>query len=77
MQWNFKEKFDIEELPDEEEDHYQTLGGFVTALFGYIPEKGESVTWEEFTFQIERMARYRIDKIICTYTPPPEENTEA
>ena len=74
---DFKEKFDIEELPDEEEDHYQTLGGFVTALFGYIPEKGESVTWEEFTFQIERMARYRIDKIICTYTPPPEENTEA
>lgn len=63
---DFKEKFDIDELPDEEQDHYQTMGGFVTALFGYIPKKGESILWEDFEFTIEKLDRYRIDKIICT-----------
>lgn len=62
---DFKEKFDIEELPDEDQDHYQTMGGFVTALFGYIPKKGESVTWDDFIFTIEALDRYRVDKIIC------------
>lgn len=62
---DFKEKFDIDELPDEEHDHYQTMGGFVTALFGYIPKKGESIQWENFVFEIESLDRYRIDKIIC------------
>lgn len=62
---DFKEKFDIDELPGEEHDHYQTMGGFVTALFGYIPKKGESIQWENFVFEIESLDRYRIDKIIC------------
>lgn len=62
---DFKEKFGIEELPEEEQDHYQTMGGFVTALFGYIPKKGETIQWENFVFEIESLDRYRIDKIIC------------
>ncbi len=63
---DFKEKFDIDELPDEEQDHYQTMGGFVTALFGYIPKKGETIEWDDFIFEIIRLDKYRIDKIICT-----------
>ena len=62
---DFKEKFHIDELPDEDQDHYQTMGGFVTALFGYIPKKGETIQWENFVFEIEALDRYRIDKIIC------------
>lgn len=62
---DFKEKFDIDELPDEDQDHYQTMGGFVTALFGYIPKRGESVRWENFTFTIESLDRNRINKIVC------------
>lgn len=77
---DFKEKFDIDdELPEEEHDHYQTMGGFVTSLFGYIPKKGESIQWEDFTFEIARLDRYRIDKIICSVKPPeksaPPETT--
>ena len=68
---DFKEKFDIDELPDEEQDHYQTMGGFVTALFGYIPKKGETVEWDDFTFEILRLDKYRIDKIICTQKDEP------
>ncbi len=62
---DFKEKFDIEELPEEDQDHYQTMGGFVTALFGYIPKNGEIISWENFDFEIAALDRYRIDKIIC------------
>lgn len=72
---DFKEKFDIdEELPEEEHDHYQTMGGFVTSLFGYIPKKGESIQWDDFTFEIARLDRYRIDKIICSVKPPEKSD---
>lgn len=74
---DFKEKFDIDELPGEEHDHYQTMGGFVTALFGYIPKKGESIQWENFVFEIESLDRYRIDKIICRrHEKEPVQNEE-
>lgn len=70
---DFKDKFDIDELPDEDQDHYQTMGGFVTALFGYIPKKDESVQWEQFTFRIEGLDKYRINKIICTLQEQEKE----
>ncbi|MDO4204761.1 MAG: hemolysin family protein [Selenomonadaceae bacterium] len=71
---DFKERFDIEKLPDEERDHYQTMGGMVTALFGYIPRVGEKTQWDDFTFEIMAMDRARIDKIRVTQTitEPPE-----
>ena len=73
---NFKEKFDIDELPAEEEDHYQTMGGFATSQFGYIPKAGEQFTWGDFTFEILKLDRYRIEKIHCTYNPPEDKPTD-
>ena len=74
---DFKERFDLEKLPDEERDHYQTMGGMVTALFGYIPRVGEKTSWDEFTFEVVAMDRARIDKIRVTQTiTEPEEPTE-
>ena len=74
---DFKERFDLEKLPDEECDHYQTMGGMVTALFGYIPRVGETTTWDEFTFEVMAMDRARIDKIRVTQTiPQPEASPE-
>lgn len=74
---DFKERFDLEKLPDEERDHYQTMGGMVTALFGYIPRVGETATWDEFTFEVMAMDRARIDKIRVTQTiPQPEASPE-
>ncbi len=63
---DFKEKFDIDELPDEDHDQYQTMGGFLTSYFGYIPKVAEKCTWENFTFEIVDMDRARIDKILVT-----------
>lgn len=62
----FKEKFDLGELPDEDHDHYQTMGGFLTSYFGYIPKKGERKVWNDFTFEIKKMDRARVAKILIT-----------
>ena len=60
----FKERFGIETLPDEEHDHFQTMGGFVTSLFGYIPKVGEVREWNGFRFKVKEMDGVRIEKIL-------------
>ena len=56
----------IEELPDEDHDHFQTLGGFVTAQIGRIPAVGETCDWNGFTFEVRRMDRARVAEIRMT-----------
>lgn len=63
---DFKERFDIDELPDEDHDHYQTMGGFLTSYFGYIPKAGERKEWNGLIFEVVDMDRARIDKIMIT-----------
>ena len=62
----FKERFDIETLPDEEHDHFQTMGGFVTSQFGYIPKVGEIREWNGFRFKVKEMDGVRVKKILIT-----------
>ena len=62
----FKERFDIETLPDEEHDHFQTMGGFLTSQFGYIPKVGEVREWNGFRFKVKEMDGVRIGKILIT-----------
>ena len=62
----FKERFNIETLPDEERDHFQTMGGFVTSRFGYIPKVGETCDWNGFRFKVKEMDGVRIGKILIT-----------
>ena len=70
----FKEEFGIDELPDEDHDHFHTLGGFVTAQIGRIPTVGETCVWDDYTFEVLRMDRARVAQIRMTRTEaPPEE----
>ncbi len=70
----FKEEFGIDELPDEDHDHFHTLGGFVTAQIGRIPKVGETCVWDAYTFEVLRMDRARVAQIRMTRTEaPPEE----
>ena len=62
----FKERFGIETLPDEEHDHFQTMGGFVTSRFGYIPKVGEVAEWNGFRFKVKEMDGVRVGKILIT-----------
>ena len=70
---DFKKYFRIEQLPEEERDHFQTMGGFVTSYFGYLPKSGESFVWNGLKFEVVRMDRARVDKILVTRL----ENAEA
>ena len=74
---DFKEKFDIDmPLPDEEKAHFQTMGGFLTSYFGYIPKETETCQWNNFTFEIVDMDRARIDKILVTHQERQEKETD-
>lgn len=69
---DFKQRFSIDDLPDEDHDHYQTMGGFLTSYFGYIPKAGERIDWQDFTFEVVDMDGARIDKIMITQNPAVE-----
>lgn len=60
----FKEKFDIDYLPEEEEGGYHTLGGFIMDYIAKVPKVGTKFTWENFSFEIIDMDGYHIDKIL-------------
>lgn len=68
----FKETFDVDELPDEDRDHFQTLGGFIISFLGYIPTTSEKFDWNGFRFEIVDMDRVRVDKILITKIPPDD-----
>lgn len=74
---DFKEKFDIDELPREARDHYQTMGGFLTSYFGYIPKVGEKCVWDGFAFEILRLDRARIAKLMVVHDPKLARPKEA
>lgn len=64
----FKELFDIEELPEEE--RYRTVGGLVLAELGRIPSAGESFTFEKLKIEVVDMDGNRIDKVLVTQVQP-------
>ncbi len=69
---DFKEALDIKEMPAEERDTYQTLGGFVLTRLGRIPETGERFNWNNYEFEIISMAHNRVDKVMIL--PEPVKN---
>jgi putative hemolysin len=66
----FKERFQLRELPGEEEGFYQTLGGFVMMRLGRIPSAGDHFDWHGLRFEVVDMDGYRVDKVLVTPVPP-------
>ncbi len=59
-----KEILQIKALPGEEEDHYETLGGFVMAYLGRIPSPADHFEWNGIYFEIVDMDGRRVDKVL-------------
>ncbi|MCF0226967.1 MAG: HlyC/CorC family transporter [Methanobrevibacter sp.] len=73
----FKELFNYEqEFPDEKEDSYTTIAGFILSYCGKIPDEGEQFNYDRFNFEIVDMDNNKIDKIIVNYLEPLEEEGE-
>lgn len=77
----FRELFNLEELPGEEQGLYQTLAGFITSHIGRIPTPADSFDWGGLRFEVMDMDGNRVDKVLVARpTDPvsePEEPEEA
>lgn len=60
----FKELFEVEALPGEENNNYQSLGGFVITYLGKIPSAGEYFIWNSLRFEVMDMDGNRVDKVL-------------
>jgi putative hemolysin len=72
----FKEVFAIEELPGEERDNYQTVGGFIITELGHIPKATDHFEWEGFRFEVVDMDGNRVDKILVIPPIKPQRPEE-
>ena len=64
--YNFLGHFDKSEWIDEDEQEFDTLGGFVIHQLERIPVTGDNFEWRGFTFEIIDMDGARIDKLLVT-----------
>lgn len=60
----FKEQFDIDELPEEEKGSYRTLAGFCMRQIGSIPKVGDEFLWHKKRYKIVKMDGRRVDKVL-------------
>jgi len=70
----FREIFGLGELPGEAEGHFETLGGFVMAVLGEIPEEADHFQWGNLCFEVMDMDRRRVDKVLVAPVKAPLEN---
>jgi putative hemolysin len=63
----FKGLFKLGTLQNE--DDYETLGGFVMTSLGQIPDSGDQFEWEGLRFEVVDMDGRRVDKILVTTLP--------
>ncbi|RMF58153.1 MAG: HlyC/CorC family transporter [Calditrichaeota bacterium] len=67
-------KIDLHELNEKlnfdlpTEGEYESLGGFILSLTGYVPDEKEVVTYGNYTFFIEKVDRNRIRRVKLTRT---------
>lgn len=61
---DFKEYFEIEDLPEEDEEEYNTIAGLIMNTLERIPTTGDMIDIEGFTLEVADMDGARVDKII-------------
>ena len=71
----FRELFNLQQLPGEDENYYRSLGGFVQYMLDHIPTEGESVSIAGCRLEVVDMDGKRVDKILVTQLEENENNT--
>ncbi len=72
-----KDVLHLDDLPQEAEADYQTLGGLVMTEFGRIPAAGDHFDWGGWRFEVVDMDRHRVDKVLVSPVPPPAAEQKA
>jgi CBS domain containing-hemolysin-like protein len=72
------ERFNLE-VPEEELDEYDTLGGYIQGHLGRVPQVGDAVNLGNYRLVVEEMDGLRVDRIsfipVEAQTPPAEPAT--
>lgn len=71
-----KEHLGLEDLPEEQEGGYHTVGGFVMSRLGVIPAVGQGFDCQGYRFEVMDMDGRRVDKILVSPSIPPEVSPE-
>jgi putative hemolysin len=58
-----------EDLPGEEENAFNTLGGLVMHMLGRVPAVADHFEWEGLRFEVVDMDRNRVDKVLVARLP--------
>lgn len=58
---DISETFNLKGFNDAE---YETIAGFMLKQLGHLPVKGETILWEGYKFQVEKMGTRRIKKVL-------------
>jgi putative hemolysin len=68
----------LDPLPEEEAGAYHTLGGFVMARLGRVPQAADHFEWGSMRFEVMDMDGRRIDKVLVNQlSPPPSPSSES
>jgi putative hemolysin len=70
---DFKERFDIDALPSEDDSDFRTMGGFIITYLGHIPKAGEYFDWQNYRFEVMDMDGNRVDKVMLMQREPSNE----
>ncbi len=64
-----KDQLALRTLPEEERERYQALSGMLMLMLGRMPQTGDTVTWENWRFEVIDMDGKRVDKVLATPIP--------
>jgi putative hemolysin len=64
-------KFDLPPLPEDETGAYHTVGGFVMARLGRVPQCADVFEWGGLRFEVVDMDGRRVDKVLVARLPEP------
>ena len=64
-----KARLEIDELPDEDKDHYNTLAGLLMYVTGALPEETDRIFCTGWDFEVVDLDGKRIDKVIARKSP--------
>ncbi|MFB9887984.1 hemolysin family protein [Balneatrix alpica] len=63
---DLKELLQLEQLPEESEQAYHTLGGMLMLLLSRVPQVGDSVDWQQWRFEVVQMEQKRVALVRVT-----------
>ncbi len=61
--------------PGEEENSFNTLGGFIMHVLGHIPVAAEHFEWEGWRFEVMDMDHNRVDKVLVARISDPQNES--